>query len=107
MKEVQGCTEDGDELAVLVGKPHYKKTFKGQCGYCGKYGHKVADCNEIKANLEDKKVGQGKCKPNQNRKPIWKLGNENGKMKFDIAKVKCFNCNQYGHFAKDCSNKKD
>ena len=33
MKEVQGWTEDGDELALLVGKPHYKKTFKGQCGY--------------------------------------------------------------------------
>ena len=44
MKEAQGWTEDGDELALLVGKPHYKKTFKGQCGYCGKYGHKAADC---------------------------------------------------------------
>ena len=44
MKEVQGWTEDGDELALLVGNPHYKKTFKGQCGYCGKYGHKAADC---------------------------------------------------------------
>ena len=44
VKEVQGWTEDGDELALLVGKPHYKKTFKGQCGYCGNYGHKTADC---------------------------------------------------------------
>ena len=34
MKEVQGWTEDGDELALLVGKPHFKNTFKGQCGYC-------------------------------------------------------------------------
>ena len=41
MKEFQGWTEEGDELALLVGKAHYKKTFKGQCG---KYGHKVADC---------------------------------------------------------------
>ena len=44
MKEVQGWTEDGDELALLVGKPHFKKPFKGQCGYCSKYGHKAADC---------------------------------------------------------------
>ena len=36
MKEVKGWTEDGDELALLVGKPHFKKTFKRQCGYCGK-----------------------------------------------------------------------
>ena len=46
MKEVQGWTEEGDELALLVVKPHYKKTFKRQYGYCGKYGHKVVDCHE-------------------------------------------------------------
>ena len=67
MKEVQGWTEDGDELALLVGKPHYKQTFKGQCGYCGKYGHKAADCRERKANLENMKNGQCKFKHNQNR----------------------------------------
>ena len=60
MKEVQGWTEDGDELALLVGKPHFKKTFKGQCGYCGKYGQKAADCCQRKANLENTKIGQGK-----------------------------------------------
>ena len=60
MKEVQGWTEDGD----VVGKPHFKKMFKGQCGYCNKYGHKAADCHERKANLENKETGQGKFKPN-------------------------------------------
>ena len=44
MKEVQGWNEDGDELALLVDKPHFKKTVEGQCGYCCKYGHKAADC---------------------------------------------------------------
>ena len=78
MKVVQGWNEDGDELAFLVGKLHYMKTFKGQCGYCGKYGHKVADCHERKTNLENKKNGQGKFKSNQNRKPIWKQGNQKG-----------------------------
>ena len=78
MKEVQGWSEDGDELALLVGKPHFKRTIKGQCGYCGKYGHKAVDCCERKANLENKKIGQDKFKPNQNRKPIWKQGNQIG-----------------------------
>ena len=107
MKEVQGWTEDGDKLALLVGKSHFKKPFKGQCGYCGKYSHKAVDCHERKANLENRKIRQDKFKPNQNRKPIWKQGNQKGKKKVDILKGKCFDCTQYGLFAEDCSNKKD
>ena len=66
-----------------------------------------SDCHERKANLENKKVGQGKFKPNRNRKPIWKQSHQKEKKQFDISKVKCSNCNQYGHFARDCRNKKD
>ena len=54
MKQVQGWTEDGDMLALLVGKLPYKKPIKGQYGYCGKYGQKAANCYERKANLENK-----------------------------------------------------
>ena len=79
MKKVQGWTEEGDELALLVGKPQYKETFKGQCGYCSKCGHNMADCCERKVNLENKENGQGKFKPNQNKKPIWKQGDQTGK----------------------------
>ena len=51
IKEVQGWTEDGDELPLLVGKPHFKKTLREQCGYCGKYGHKAGDCCERKSKF--------------------------------------------------------
>ena len=46
MKEINGWTDEGDELALFVGKLHLKKTFKEQCGYCGKYGHEAFDCLE-------------------------------------------------------------
>ena len=45
--------------------------------------------------------------PQSEQKTIWKQSNQKGKKKFDISKVKCFNCNQYGHFTKDCPKKKD
>ena len=105
MKEINGWTEEGDELALLIGKPHFKKTFEGQCGYCGKYGHKAADCHERKANQNNKKKAyitsqeKGRFKPKQNKKPFCQQGYPRGKRKFDISKVQCFNCNQYGPFA--------
>ena len=77
MKDINGWTEEGDELSLLIGKPHFKKTFKGQWGYSGKYGHKAADCHERKANQDNKNnnahiTGQEKqrFKPKQNNKPF-------------------------------------
>ena len=56
MKEVQGWTEDGDELALLDGKPHYRKAFKGQCGYCGNCVHKAADCCKKKSKIREEET---------------------------------------------------
>ena len=76
MKEINGWTDEVDELALFVGKPHLKKTFKGQCGYCGKYGQKAVDCLERKANQDNKKKAhiavheKGRFKPKQNKKPL-------------------------------------
>jgi ribosomal protein L15 len=41
--------------------------------------------------------GQGGGRGNGGR-----TGNERKSQNFDISKVKCYNCNEYGHFAKDC-----
>ena len=68
----------------------WSKQFKGRCNHCGKYGHKKTDCWELhgKPNTESKQEGK-------------ELGAKvNGK--YDISKVKCYNCNHLGHFAKDC-----
>ena len=41
-------------------------------------------------------------KPNTESKQEEKELGAKAKGKFDISKVKCYNCNQLGHFAKDC-----
>ena len=41
-------------------------------------------------------------KPNTESKEEEKELGVKAKGKFDISKVKCYNCNQLGHFAKDC-----
>ena len=66
------------------------KQFKGRCNHCGKYGHKKTDCWELHG------------KPNTELKQEEKEVGAKVKGKFDISKVKCYNCNQLGHFAKDC-----
>ena len=40
MKEISGWTEEGDELVLVIGKPHLKKTVKGQCCFGSNMGLK-------------------------------------------------------------------
>ena len=57
MKDISGWNEEGEEHALVVQKPQFKKIFKGKCGHCGKYGDKAAECYERKTHQEKKNIG--------------------------------------------------
>ena len=100
MKSVKGWEDEEDDYALFASpakKKGAKKQFKGRCGYCGEIGHKAANCPNKKS--KKKEDSQDKSDKKETQKP--KKDNK-GKGKTDMSKIKCFNCGEMGHFARNC-----
>ena len=100
MKCVKGWEEEEDDYALFASpakKMGQKKQFKGRCGYCGEIGHKSVNCPDKKG--KKKEDSQDKSDKKETQKP--KKDNK-GKGKTDMSKIKCFNCGEMGHFARNC-----
>ena len=99
MKHVKGWEEEEDNYALFASPPNKKgpkKAFKAHCGYCGEFGHKAADCPSKKSNQN-----KGQKQKNLQKKKQQGKGDSKGKGHIDMSK-KCFNCREFGHFARDC-----
>ena len=71
-----------------IKKANKGKYFKGRYSHCGEFGHKKADCCELK-NMKEKYQ--------ENEKKVQK----------DKSKIRCFKCGKLGHYANECKNDKD
>ena len=61
--------------------------FKGRCNHCGKYGHKKADCWDLKNKEENSQ---------ENERKVQK----------DKSNVRWFKCKKLGHYANECRSGK-
>ena len=96
LKKEHGWSEDEMALSMKSGNNQNKnikkgskgKYFKGRCNHCGKFGHKKADCWDLKNKKE---------KHQENEKKVQK----------DKSKVRCFKCGKLGHYANECRSDKE
>ena len=96
LKREHGWSEDEMDLNMKsssnqnknIKKGNKGRFFKGRCSHCGKYGHKKADCWDLKSKQES--------------------GQENErKGQKDKSKIRVFKCKNLGHYANKYRNEKE
>ena len=102
LRKEKGWTEDEMALSPIQNRARLQKKgtnprqtprFKGRCCHCGKWGHKKEHCREwLKLTKEQQEQTDKEKSEEKPRKYL--------------QHVRCYNCNKFGHIAKDCPEKK-
>ena len=95
LKREHGWSEDEMALNMKISSHQSRniknenkgRFFKGRCHHSGKYGHKKADCWDLKNKQEKSQESERKVQK-------------------DKSNVRIFNCKRLGHYANKCKNKK-
>ena len=95
LKREHGWSEDEMALNMKssnnqsrnIKKGNKGKFFRGRCTHCGKYGHKKADCWELKNKEENSQESERKVQK-------------------DKSLIRCFKYKKMGHYANKCKSGK-
>ena len=95
LKREHGWSEDEMALNMKrssnqnrnIRKGNKGRFFKGRCNNSGKYGHKKADCWDLKNKQENSQENEGKVQK-------------------DKSNVRWFKCKKLGHYANECRSGK-
>ena len=96
LKREHGWSEDEMALNMKsssnqsrnIKKGNKGRIFKGRCNHCGKYGHKKADCWNLKNKQEKSQESERKVQKAK-------------------SYVRCFKWKSLGHYANECKNDKE
>ena len=96
LKREHGWSEDemsfnmksSNKQSRNIKKGNKGKFFRGRCNHCGKFGHKKADCWDLKNRREKNQESERKVQKEK-------------------SNVRCFKCKKLGHYANECRNEKD